>query len=274
MTPDNERSSQVNRARRHFLGAAAAAGAKVAAMGVFATTIFPASKARAKGTNWGDGGDGGRGSRCFLRGTAILTTNGEVRVEELTVGDLVETVNGKSMKVRWIGRQVFKRAGPAWPKNVMPIRISRHALDQQTPHTDLYVSPDHAFFIDGVLIRAKDLVNGATIAPCLPSACETVEYFNLLLDSHEVILAEGAPAETFRPVAGNHEAFANFAELEHLLPDVARNTMAPFAPVVGFRGRDHLKALLLLGLRPFTPSDDPIADAQARFAARAKELAD
>lgn len=273
MSGNDERPSQFNRARRHFLGAAAAAGAKVAAMGVFASTILPGSKARAWGTNWGNGSGGGGGGNCFLRGTAILTTNGEVRVEDLRVGDLVETVRGKALAIRWIGRQLYKCAGSTWASDVMPIRIARHALGERTPHADLYVSPHHALYVDGLLIKAKDLVNGASITPALPRSCETIEYFHILLDSHEVVLAEGAPAETFRPVAGNHEAFANFAEYERLSPAATRCTMAPYAPIVSNRGRDHLKALLLLGMRPFTPLHDPIGDAQARFSARAKELA-
>ncbi|WP_374837004.1 Hint domain-containing protein [Mycoplana ramosa] len=270
MTSGNEKPSQLNRARRHFLGAVGAAGAKIAAVGLLASALLPASKARAWGVNWGKRPHGG--SRCFLRGTAILTTKGEIRVEELCVGDLVETVGGKAMAIRWVGRQVYTRAGFAWTDDVMPIRIARHALGEGAPHTDLYVSPYHALYVDGLLIRAKDLVNGASIAPAVPPGCETIEYFHILLDSHEVVLAEGAAAETFLPAAGNHEGFANFAEFERAVPAAAR-AMASFAPTAHNRGRDHVKALLLLVTRPFAPPHDPIMEAQTRLSARARELA-
>lgn len=265
MTSGNERPSQLNRARRHFLGAVGAAGAKVVAVGLLASTMIPGSKARAWGFNWGKRPGGG--SRCFLRGTAILTPKGEVRVEELCVGDLVETVSGKAMAIRWVGRQVYASAGAAWTDDVTPIRIARHALGERSPHTDLYVSPYHALYVDGLLIRAKDLVNGKSIAPAVPPGCDTIEYFHILLDSHEVVLAEGAAAETFLPAAGNHEGFVNFAEFERAVPTAAR-AMMPFAPTVRTRGRDHVKALLLLGMR-----HDPVMDAQTRLSARAKELA-
>ena len=99
-----------------------------------------------------------------------------------------------------------------------PIRVARHALDERTPHSDLYLSPGHALFIDGVLIRAKELVNGISIVPVLPKDRETIEYFHIVLDSHDVILAEGAPAETFLLQERNHEDFTNFAEFARLYP--------------------------------------------------------
>lgn len=271
--PNSEGPSQMNRARRHFLGLAAATGGRIAALGVLASSVLPAW---AGGSNWGKGrgGKGGKGdgSLCFLRGTAILTANGEVRVEDLRAGDLVRTVTGETVAIRWIGRQTFKRTGQAWQKDVLPIRIARHALDDKTPHTDLYVSPYHALYIDGALIRAKDLVNGSSITPALPAGRDTIEYYNLLLPCHGVVLAEGAGAESFRPEGGNHEAFANFAEFERLVP-VAQRVQAPFAPMPTVHGRDHLKGLLRLGVRPFAPARDLIGDAQLRLADRARALA-
>lgn len=267
---DIDRSSQLNRARRHFLGVAAASGGKLAAMAVLASSVLPGTGAWASRKNQGRG-KGGGGSRCFLRGTAVLTANGEVRVEDLRAGDLLRTMDGRTMPVRWIARQSFRRSGARWEPHVLPVRIARHALDDRTPHADLYVSPYHCLYLDGVLIQAKDLVNGTSIAPALPAAHETVDYYHLLLDSHEVVLAEGAPAETFRIEAANHEAFENFAQLERLLPEAATMTMTSFAPVVRFRGRDHLKALLRLSVGAYRR--DAIGNAQERLAARARAMA-
>ncbi|WP_426131980.1 Hint domain-containing protein, partial [Pararhizobium sp. PWRC1-1] len=126
---------------------------------------------------------------CFLRGTSITTPTGEVFIEDLHIGDRVETVGGNVRAVKWIGRQSYKRSGLSWNDSVVPIRIWRHALGHNTPHQDLYLSPGHALFIGGVLIRVKDLVNGTSIAPA-PHR-ETIEYYQIVLDSHDVILAEG-----------------------------------------------------------------------------------
>jgi hypothetical protein len=207
-----------------------------------------------------------------------LTPTGEVCIEELQIGDLVATMRGKAMPVKWIGRNLYKRSGPSWNPDVVQIRISRHALDERTPHRDLYLSPGHALFIDGDLILVKDLVNGTSIAPAPPADGETIEYFHVVLESHEMILAEGAPAETLLLWGDNHEGFTNFAEFKRLYP--AGLAMTPFARIAGFEsGRDHLKALLRLGMQPFLPGRQPIRDAREpidrayeRIAARAEQL--
>lgn len=269
MSMNGKGRSEFNRARRNFLGAAVAAGAKAAAIGVMATSMFPGSALAHRGRK----GKPGWGPRCFLRGTAIATPKGEVLVESLRVGDRVTTVTGKSMAVRWIGRQTFKRTGAAWTKNVMPVRIARGALADGVPAKDLYLSPYHHLHVDGVLIQAKDLANGRSIAPAMPKGHDTADYFHILLDSHEIVLAEGAPAETFRIEAANYEIFANFAEVTKVMPDAATLTMASFAPVMHQRGRDHLKALLRTVVMPFAKAEDPIGDAHERLAERAKTLA-
>ncbi|MDQ0562427.1 hypothetical protein QO004_004232 [Rhizobium mesoamericanum] len=84
-------------------------------------------------------------------------------------------------------------------------RATRSAIASQT----LYLSPGHALFLNGVLIRVKDLVNGTTIAPIAPHDHIAIEYYAVLLATHQVILAEGAAAETFHPSASNRENFSN-----------------------------------------------------------------
>jgi hypothetical protein len=92
---------------------------------------------------------------CYLRGTEIRTTETGRRVECLKIGDLVYTLSGESKPIKWIGHQQFTRnAGSAWPKSVLPVRVSRFALDEHTPNRDLYVSPNHGLLLDGVLIPA------------------------------------------------------------------------------------------------------------------------
>jgi len=219
------------------------------------------------------GGGGGGGAQCFLRGTAILTDCGEKPVEDLRVGDNVALPDGSARPVKWVGRQVFKKSGARWHEGVVPIRVSRHALDSRTPHSDLYLSPGHALFLNGVLIRVRDLVNGTTIAPVVPADDTSIEYYAVLLSTHEVILAEGAAAETFHPSESNYENFSNFAEYKRLYAE-ERTVMTSYAPVVGEEGGwKHLKALLQLGASPLVPMCDPFGDACEAINTRAKELA-
>lgn len=50
-------------------------------------------------------------------------------------------------------------------------------------------------FLDGCLIPAELLVNGTTITKA--ERVESVTYYHVELDSHDVLIAEGAPSESF-----------------------------------------------------------------------------
>jgi Hint domain len=168
---------------------------------------------------------------CYLRGTHICTPEGEQRIEELKIGDAVVTLSGESKPIKWIGRRRFNKSFDFWPKDFEPIRISRFALDDGLPHRDLYVSPMHAIYIDGVLIPAKHLVNGRSITQCAPEGADVIEYLHIELSAHDVIHAEGVAAETF---AGNYrDYFDNFAEFCRRYPQDAELQHARYAPVYG-----------------------------------------
>ncbi|MFD2140227.1 Hint domain-containing protein [Ancylobacter oerskovii] len=132
---------------------------------------------------------------CFLAGTMIATPTGEVAIEKLKAGDLVLTHDGRAASVRWLALQTISTMF-ADPMKVMPIRVEAGALGDGLPIRDLYVSPDHALEIDGLLVQAGALVNGTTIARHTDMP-QTFVYYHVELDDHSLILAEGVPAETF-----------------------------------------------------------------------------
>jgi hypothetical protein len=98
---------------------------------------------------------------------------------------------------------------------VQPIVIRRDAFGEGQPRRDLWVSPGHALFIDGVLIQAEKLINGCTVEQ---PACKTVEYWHIELETHDIVLAEGLPAETYLDT-GNRTAFENGGAFLELHPD-------------------------------------------------------
>src|SRR5262249_24486083 len=99
---------------------------------------------------------------CFAPGTRIRTPAGEVAVETLRRGDLVEVTNGRACPVTWIGLQtVSTRFGD--PLRVFPIRIRSGALAENVPCRDLLVMRDHALLVDDLLVQAGALVNGSSI---------------------------------------------------------------------------------------------------------------
>jgi hypothetical protein len=152
---------------------------------------------------------------CFREGTRIRTPSGDVAVESLRPGDSVITASGEFRPVRWTGRRRVVCQRHPHPELLWPIRVAACALGLDTPGADLLLSPDHALFLDGVLVPVKHLINGTTIA-AMP--VDAVTWHHLELDSHDVILAEGAPAETYLDT-GDRAKFEG--EVMLLFPDAA-----------------------------------------------------
>ncbi len=132
---------------------------------------------------------------CFLRGTLILTDHGDVPVETLAIGDVLVTALGHHRPIRWIGRRSYAGRFLAANEGIHPVRFHAGSLGAALPQRDLLVSPEHAMFLDGMLIPARSLVNGVTIVQ--ERGLAKVDYFHVELDTHDVLLAEGAPSESF-----------------------------------------------------------------------------
>ncbi|PZW39844.1 hemolysin type calcium-binding protein [Humitalea rosea] len=156
---------------------------------------------------------------CYLRGTRILTSSGEVPVEALRAGDLVVTCLGRGARLKpvlWLGHRHLDLRRHPQPRLCHPIRIRAGALADGVPGRDLLVSPSHALCLEGHLVRAEDLVNGATITQ---ERREEVAYFHIELAAHDILLAEGTPAESWLD-QGNRAHFSN-APVAALRPDLA-----------------------------------------------------
>jgi autotransporter passenger strand-loop-strand repeat protein len=128
---------------------------------------------------------------CFCRSTSILTSRGDVAVEHLRVGDIVITHSGRQRPIHWIGSSTAVARGAN-----RPIIVRAGAFLDRTPHRDLRVTRGHSFLFGDVLIPIGELVNGMSI--CWDEAARTVEVFHVGLDTHDVLVAEGAPAESYR----------------------------------------------------------------------------
>ena len=192
----------------------------------------------------------GGGANCFLKGTKILTGEGERKIEDLTIGDLLPTMFGGLRPIQWIGRYPIKRSDPSkpWVKDALPVRIARSALAPNVPHTDLYLTGGHSLLIDGVLVPAELLINGTTITRDEAREYDELEYIHVKLESHDVIYAEGVPAETLINV---QEFAVNFADYLRRYGTAATDEehCAPYIHIWG--GRPELVSRLRSALSPW-----------------------
>ena len=155
---------------------------------------------------------------CYCPGTLILTDHGEVPVEDLVIGDRLVTKSGEARALKWIGRRSYIGWLAATNPKVWPVCFQPGALADGVPRRALFVSPEHAMFLNDALVPAGLLVNGVSVTQTEPT--NEVHYFHLELDSHDVIWAEGALAESFID-DGSRGMFHNAAEFRMLYPDAA-----------------------------------------------------
>ena len=161
---------------------------------------------------------------CFGQGTLIQTKVGETAVEDLKIGDLIRTNAGDLVPVKWIGRQTLHK----WTHgaHMRPVRISAGALGSGQPTQDLTVTTDHGMMIDGYVINASALVNGDAIdfVP-MEELDDSFTVYHIETENHDVILANGAPSETFVDAAGrtafdNYQEYLDLYGVERIIPEM------------------------------------------------------
>jgi hypothetical protein len=188
---------------------------------------------------------------CFLSGTMIATPSSEAPVERLAVGDMVCTLGGQKRPIAWIGTgRVLATRGRR--NAATPIIVRKGALADNMPHRDLRVTKGHSLYLDGVLIPVEFLVNHRSIL--WDDRAQEVSIHHIELDTHDVLLANGAPAESYRD-DGNRWLFQSANPGWTLAPQ------EPCAPILtGGSIVDDIWRRLLdrAGPRPGTPlTDEP-----------------
>jgi len=158
---------------------------------------------------------------CFASGTKITTLRGDVSVEHLAIGDCVITSSRIPSLVKWIGHRRVNCARHPRPQAVWPVRISADAFGTGLPQKDLWLSPDHSVYVGDVLIPVKHLINGTTITQ-IP--VDQVTYYHVELEEHDVLLAEGLPAESYLDT-GDRSNFENDGKVMRLFPDFSSRAL-------------------------------------------------
>ncbi len=146
-------------------------------------------------------------SPCFTPGTLIATDQGLQAVETLQRGDLLVTRDNGLKRVMWVGQRAFHYRDVAGDPALCPILIKAGAFGEGYPAQDMIVSPEHRFLVGPhvsplmggepeALVAARHLINTTSIRP---ASMLGVTYLHLLMNAHEVILANGAWTESFHP---------------------------------------------------------------------------
>ncbi|MEF3047527.1 Hint domain-containing protein [Pseudotabrizicola sp. L79] len=133
----------------------------------------------------------------FGRGTMISLADGrQCPIETLQPGDKVLTRDHGPQPVRWLGKATLRAVG-----SFAPVVITAGTLGNSG---DLIVSPHHRIFLyqrnrkpgletAEILIQAKHLVDDDQV---FQREGGFMDYFSLVFDQHEIIYAEGVPAES------------------------------------------------------------------------------
>jgi Hint domain len=230
--------------RRQMLSTAARS---VAAIALIASTAIVETTTTAEancGNGGGSGGPGngngngntcGGGGNCFLKGTLIDTPDGQKKVEDLLIGDLVTTIGRAARPVQFISAYSYRKADPSrdWVADVKPVVVRKSAISDNVPNRDLYMTRAHALYLDDMLVPVCNLINGSTIIVDDAEELSELEYFHVKFESHDVIYAEGAACESLLTVSESAKNFANYYRA-HGLPE---SEQKPFAPIRSFCGR-------------------------------------
>lgn len=237
-------SQRVQRSRRNLIKMAGIA------MGVVASTAGIAASALAQPNGNNQNGNNHDGT-CFLRGTQILTTDGYRAVEKLAAGDKVLARFAGPAPIKAIDNFTLCRVNGAWVGAARPVRVKCGALGENRPATDLCMTAAHAVMVDGALVPVVSLVNGTSIVFETAAGRDSLDFFHIELERHDVLDVQGAACESLlRPAA------------------------EPCLPMLSFNGhRSELRSRLRSALSVVIDRREPLDLIRDRIEERGLELA-
>ncbi|MCW5733190.1 MAG: Hint domain-containing protein [Enhydrobacter sp.] len=166
----------------------------------------------------------------------MLARDGYRAIESLAVGEAVATRFGGLTPIKAISSFTLCREAGLWVGPSRPVRIKRGALGENMPAVDLCLTASHAVFVDGFLVPAGDLVNGGSIVFETAEGQDTLDFFHIALERHDIIDAGGALCESLRDPA-----------------------VEPCVPLLGFNGgRSELRSRLRSALSLVVDRRQPI----------------
>lgn len=186
---------------------------------VFSSTALVTGQVIAASRGFGNYSGYSAEPACFAAGTRLATARGLVAVEALRPGDRMETVLRRDLSpVRWIGHRHIDFTIWPDPRHAWPVRVAAGAFGPGRPARDIRLSPHHAVFFEGLLAPVLALADGRRI---VQEPCEAITYWHVELARHDVLLAEGLPAESYFD-CGNRAAFVGSSLAAPHAPEARR----------------------------------------------------
>lgn len=143
---------------------------------------------------------------AFAPGSPVLTTQGEIPVEDLHPGDMIVDADGKASQLLWIGSSTFIPADAG--KRTPLVRVMADSLGAGRPsgfitfgpaarilHTPLHMRADGTN--QNVFTLMRELIDGVNIIEIAPPT--PVRLYHLCLDEHAAIVVGGLHVETYHP---------------------------------------------------------------------------
>ncbi len=184
----------------------------------------------------------GSGIVCFGQGAVIATENGERAVEDLKSGDRVWTKDNGFQSIRWIGKKTVGVNELASDPKLRPIRIAPDALGHSGTQP-LLVSRQHRILLNGPIVQTltdtdEVLVPAHKLTPLdgveVAADVKSISYYHILLDTHEVLLANGLECESLYLGPQSIETFDedSIDEIETFFPELRHqdSCMTPARP--------------------------------------------
>lgn len=168
---------------------------------------------------------------CLTSGTSVATPQGEMRVEDLKVGDDVITRDNGTQPLVSVSIKTLDAFWLRTHEHLQPIVIEAGVLGNGLPEQPIRVSPNHRLlslrdrtalaYVDAeTLIAAKNLLNPKAGIYKLDAG--TVTYVHIACVCHQVVLCNGTWTEIFQPHDKSHHGFGNAQRIElfEIFPDL------------------------------------------------------
>ncbi len=169
---------------------------------------------------------------CFVTGVLLDTPCGPKAVEDLCVGDEVSLFEGGAAPIAWIGHRKVTAQEQAASPALKPVMIKAKALGEDSPSADVWVSQQHRILMKGpmaevmfgsdeVLVPAHTLCNDTSVL--VDHGYGDVDYFHIMFDRHQIVIANGLPTESFYPGPAALRAMdeKTLEEFRMLFPEIA-----------------------------------------------------